>query len=280
ESGCGKSTLAYSLIRLVPPPGKIIDGEILYRGKNILALDEEAFRKEIRWKEISMIFQGAINSLNPMLTIGDQIAEVFITHEGCSRKEVYEKVKELLKWVGIDPMRARSYPHELSGGMKQRVMIAMALALKPKVLIADEPTTALDVIVQAQIMNLLKRIKNEFKTSIILITHDLSLIAEIADRVAIMYAGKIIEQGSSDEIFENAAHPYTRALIGSIPRLYGELKELTFIPGSPPDLLVPPVGCRFSPRCPYTFEPCGKEEPPKIYIGVDHYVSCWLYAKR
>lgn len=279
ESGCGKSTLAYSLIRLVPPPGKIIDGEIIYQGKNILALDEETFRREIRWREISMVFQGALNSLNPMYTIGDQIAEVFMIHKNYSKKEALEEAAKLLSLVGIDPERVRSYPHELSGGMKQRVMIAMALALKPKVLIADEPTTALDVIIQAQIINLLKQIKRDLGMSIILITHDLSLIAEISDRVAIMYAGKIVEQGSSEEVFESTAHPYTRALLGSLPRLHGELKELTFIPGAPPDLLAPPAGCRFAPRCSYKFELCEREEPPTIKLGGEHLVSCWLYVK-
>jgi peptide/nickel transport system ATP-binding protein len=280
ESGSGKSTLAFSIIRLVPPPGKIVGGKILFQGRDILELDEEAFRREIRWKNISMIFQGAMNSLNPMYTIGDQLAEIFVIHKNYDKKEALEEAKKLLEVVGIDPNRVRSYPHELSGGMKQRVMIAMALALRPKVLIADEPTTALDVVVQAQIMNLLKRIKLEYGTSVILITHDLSLIAEIADRVAIMYAGKVVEQGLSEQVYENPAHPYTKALLGSIPRLHGELKELTFIPGAPPDLSNPPSGCRFHPRCPYAFELCKSEEPPIVEIEGGHFVSCWLYAKR
>jgi len=279
ESGCGKSTLGLSLIRLVPPPGKITSGEVLFEGKNILAMDDEEFRREIRWKGISMIFQGAMNSLNPVYTIGDQLAEVFMLHKGYTKDEAIEESKKLLTLVGIDSSRIKSYPHELSGGMKQRVLIAMAIALGPKLVIADEPTTALDVVVQAQIINLLKRIKMEQKTSIIFITHDLSLIAEIADKVAIMYAGKIIEQGTSDQIFNNPLHPYTSALLGSIPRLRGELKELTWIPGVPPDLSSPPQGCRFAPRCPYATSRC-KEEPPNIEVEKGHEVSCWLYVNR
>lgn len=279
ESGCGKSTLGLSLIRLVPPPGEIVSGEIFFEGRNILAMGEEEFRREIRWKGISMIFQGAMNSLNPVYTVGDQLAEVFMLHKGYTKEEALEEAKKLLSLVGIDSSRVKSYPHELSGGMKQRVLIAMAIALRPKLVIADEPTTALDVVIQAQIMNLLKRIKMEQKTSIILITHDLSLIAEIADRVAIMYAGKIVEQGTSEQVYENPLHPYTQALLGSVPRLHGELKELTWIPGVPPDLLSPPPGCRFAPRCPYAHSRC-REDPPTVEVEEGHQVSCWLYLKR
>jgi peptide/nickel transport system ATP-binding protein len=279
ESGCGKSTLGLSLIRLVPPPGEIVSGEILFEGKNILAMDEEEFRRGIRWAGISMVFQGAMNSLNPVYTVGDQLAEIYMVHKGYTKEEALEEAEKLLSLVGMDPSRVKSYPHELSGGMKQRVLIAMAIALRPKLVIADEPTTALDVVVQAQIMNLLKRIKMEQKTSIMLITHDLSLIAEIADKVAIMYAGKIVEQGTSDQVFENPLHPYTRALLGSVPRLRGELKELTWVPGAPPDLLSPPPGCRFAPRCPYASSRC-EEEPPTVEVEDGHQVSCWLYLKR
>uniref|UniRef100_A0A7J3XWV2 ABC transporter ATP-binding protein n=1 Tax=Thermogladius calderae TaxID=1200300 RepID=A0A7J3XWV2_9CREN len=280
ESGCGKSTLGFSLIRLVPPPGRIVGGRITFMAEDILKMPEEEFRTKVRWKGISMVFQGAMNALNPVYTVGAQIAEVLTLHKGLSKKEALEEAANLLKMVGLDPRRIRSYPHELSGGMKQRVVIAMALALRPSLVIADEPTTALDVVVQAQIMNLLKRLQRELKMSIILITHDMSLIAEIADKVAIMYAGKIVEIGSSDRVFNNPLHPYTRALINSIPSLRKELKKLEFIPGVPPDLIQPPPGCRFHPRCKYAFEPCNKEEPPMVEVEPGHFVSCWLHAKR
>ncbi len=280
ESGCGKSTTAYSLIRLVPPPGKIVDGELIFEGRDILKLSEEDFRKQIRWKKISMVFQGAMNALNPVYTIGDQIAEVLMLHKQMTKEEAMKEVYKLLEMVGIDPKRAKSYPHELSGGMKQRVVIAMALALRPPLVIADEPTTALDVVVQAQIMNLLKRLQREHQMSIILITHDLSLIAEMAEKVAIMYAGKIVELGTAEQVFLNPQHPYTRGLLASIPRLTGDIHKLEFIPGVPPDLSNPPPGCRFAPRCKFKFEPCDKEEPPVTEVEPGHYVSCWLHAEK
>jgi len=280
ESGCGKSTFGYSILRLVPPPGRIVGGKIVFDGKDILRLDEESFRKEYRWKRISMVFQGAMNALNPVRRIGDQIVEAILAHdENATEEEAYKRAGDLLELVGIERARLRSYPHELSGGMKQRVIIAMALALNPDLLIADEPTTALDVVVQAQILNLLKELKNKFKMALILITHDLSVIAEIADKVAIMYAGKVVEWGTSEQIFENPQHPYTRGLISSIPRLRGK-KSLFWIPGQPPDLINPPPGCRFYPRCPYVTERCKREEPPMIEIEPKHYTACWLYAKR
>jgi peptide/nickel transport system ATP-binding protein len=278
ESGCGKSTLAYSLIRLVPPPGKITGGQIIFKGKNVLEMSEDEFRREVRWKGISMVFQGAMNALNPVYTIGDQIAEVLMLHQGYSKKEALETAAKMFQMVGIDPKRLKSYPHELSGGMKQRVVIAMALALNPPVVIADEPTTALDVVVQAQIMNLLKRLKKELGLSIILISHDLSLIAEIADKIAVMYGGEIIEYGPSEAIYNRPMHPYTIGLLGSIPRLHGELRDLTWIPGFPPDLANPPPGCRFMPRCPKAFNKCS-EKPPLVEVEPGHYVKCWLYAK-
>ncbi len=280
ESGCGKSTTAYSLIRLVPPPGRIVSGKIMFEGKDLLRLSDEEFRREIRWKKISMVFQGAMNALNPVYTVGDQIAEVLMLHKGLTKKEAFEEAKKLLSMVGIDPRRVRSYPHELSGGMKQRVMIAMALALNPPLVIADEPTTALDVVVQAQIMNLLKKLQREYNMSIILITHDLSLIAEIADKVAIMYAGKIVEFGTAEQVYGNPQHPYTQALLRSIPRLHGEITKLEWIPGTPPDLISPPPGCRFAPRCNHVMDICNKEEPPVIEVEPGHYVSCWLHAKK
>ncbi|MEM1661858.1 MAG: ABC transporter ATP-binding protein [Desulfurococcaceae archaeon] len=280
ESGCGKSTTAYGIIRLVPPPGRIVGGEVIFEGENILKLSPEEFRKRIRWKKISMVFQGAMNAFNPVFTIGEQLAEVLVVHKGLTKKEAYAEAANLLKMVGIDPIRLRSYPHELSGGMKQRAMIAMALALDPPLVIADEPTTALDVVVQAQVMNLLKKLQRERGMSIILITHDLSLIAEIADKVMVMYAGKAVELGTSEHIYLTPKHPYTIGLINSVPRLKGEIRKLHYIPGVPPDLIMPPPGCRFHPRCSYVFKPCKETEPPMVEVEPGHYVACWLYAKR
>jgi len=280
ESGCGKSTLGFSLLRLVPPPGRIVGGKILFEGMDVTAMPEDKLRREYRWKRVSMIFQGAMNALNPVKTIGDQIAEAILAHEeNVTKREALERAAELLKMVGIEPRRIRSYPHELSGGMKQRVVIAMALALNPPLVIADEPTTALDVVVQAQIMNLLKRLKKEYGMSMILISHDLALIAEIADKVAIMYAGKIVEIGTAEQIYNNPKHPYTQGLIRSVPRLRGA-KRLEWIPGQPPDLRNPPPGCRFAPRCPYAMDRCRREEPPMVEVEPGHWVACWLYAKK
>jgi peptide/nickel transport system ATP-binding protein len=276
ESGSGKSTLGYGLMRLVPPPGRIVGGNIVVSGRDIVSMDEGTLRREIRWKVISMIFQGALNALNPVYTIGKQLVEPIIFHEDVGLKEAYERVAEMVKLVGLNEDVLRRYPHELSGGMKQRVMIAMALILRPKIVIADEPTTALDVVIQAQIMNLFKKIKKEFNQSIIFITHDLSLIAEIADNVAVMYAGKIVEYGNSDNVFNTPKHPYTQGLLKSIPRLKSK-EKLSWIPGTPPDLRNPPVGCRFHPRCPYVMDVCRREEPLTKDVGGSHLVACWLY---
>lgn len=277
ESGCGKSTLGYALLGLVPPPGRIEDGKIIIDGTDITKLGESELRK-VRWNKVSMIFQGAMNVLNPVYTVERQLTEVLTVHKGLTRGEAIKVVADALKQVGLNPELMRRYPHELSGGMKQRVVIAMALLLKPKLVIADEPTTALDVVIQAQIMNLLKKIKLEEKMSMIFITHDLSLIAEISDRIAIMYAGKIAEIGPSEEIFNDPKHPYTQGLLKSIPRLRSK-EKITWIPGVPPDLRRPPTGCRFNPRCPYVMEVCRREEPPTIKLGENHYVSCWLHAR-
>jgi peptide/nickel transport system ATP-binding protein len=280
ESGCGKSTLGYALMRLVPPPGRIVSGSIKFNGVDVLGLSEEEFRKKIRWRGISMIFQGAMNSLNPVMKIGDQIAEIFRIHLGLPKQEGIKRSRELLKMVGLDPEKVNAYPHELSGGMKQRVVIAMALALNPPLIIADELTTALDVVVQAQILNLLKSLQREKGISMIVISHDLSLLAEIADSIAVMYAGKIVEYGSSDIVYKNPQHPYTLGLIDSIPRLSGGKTELKGIPGEPPDLINPPPGCRFHPRCPFAMDICRKEEPPIVELKHGHRVACWLVAKR
>jgi len=280
ESGCGKSTLAWSLMGLVPPPGKIVEGSVIIDGIDILKLPEEERRKKILWEKISMVFQGAINSLNPVYTIGYQLAEPLIYHRNYTKKEALERVRELLKMVGLNPELEKRYPHELSGGMKQRAVIAMALVLEPTVVIADEPTTALDVVIQSQILNLMKKLKQEKKLSFILITHDMSVIAEMADKVAIMYAGRIVEYGPSDIIFNSPYHPYTRLLIKSIPRLRGPIEKLHYIPGEPPNLISPPPGCKFNPRCPEAEDICREKEPDLIEVEKGHFVRCWLYAKN
>ncbi len=276
ESGCGKSTIAWSLLNMVPPPGRITGGSIVIDGIDITKLSEDDLRKKVRWKKISMIFQGAMNALNPVFTIEDQLAEPLMIHKGLSKKESREIIAKLLKMVGLDETIMKRYPHELSGGQKQRVIIAMALILNPDLVIADEPTTALDVIVQAQIINLFKQIKQRYKMAMIFITHDLSLIAEIADKVAVMYAGKIVEIGSADQVYGNPLHPYTQGLLASIPRLR-KREEIRWIPGVPPDLSRPPPGCRFFPRCQYVMDVCRKEEPVLKEVEPGHYVACHLY---
>jgi len=276
ESGCGKTTTALSIIKLIPPPGKIIGGKIIFEGKDLVTMKDSDIRR-IRWKGIAMIFQGAMNALNPVFKVGDQIAEAILAHEkNVSEKEAWERAEKLLEMVGIDPSRAQDYPHEFSGGMRQRAMIAMALACNPKLLIADEPATALDVIVQAQVLEVMRNLKTRLNLSMILITHDLSIIAEMCDRVAIMYAGKIVEYGSARDIFKNPQHPYTKGLIGAFPSIRGPKKSLQSIPGSPPNLLNPPPGCRFHPRCPQAMPICRKEEPKVVKLGGGHIVSCHL----
>jgi len=280
ESGCGKSTLGFSLMNMLPPPGKIVGGEIIIDGIDITKLSENELRKKIRWKTVSMVFQGAMNALNPVYTVGYQLAEPLIYHMGMDKEEALKIAQDYLELVGLSRDIVRRYPHELSGGMKQRVVIAMALLLNPKVVIADEPTTALDVVVQAQILNLMKRLQKEKQISIILITHDLSIISELADKVTIMYAGKVAEFGSLEQVYLGPKHPYTQKLLGAIPRLHGTTKKLEFIPGAPPNLLNPPPGCRFHPRCPYAMDVCKRKEPPTIEVEKGHLVSCWLYTKR
>jgi peptide/nickel transport system ATP-binding protein len=280
ESGCGKSTFGFSLLNLVPPPGRIVDGSVVIDGTEIVGMSETDLRKKVRWKKVSMIFQGAMNVLNPVYKVGHQMAEPLLYHEDISKKEAIEKVKEYLELVGLTPRVIDMYPHELSGGMKQRVVIATALLTEPKLLIADEPTTALDVIVQAQIINLLKRLKKQLDLSILIISHDLSVISEIADHLAIMYAGKIVEYGTSDKVYLEPKHPYTRALLGALPRLRVKQERLEFIPGVPPDLLIPPPGCRFHPRCRYRFEPCDKEEPELVEVEPGQWVACHLFTRR
>jgi len=276
ESGCGKSSLGFTLLGMPTPPGKIVDGSIKIDGREIVGLPEDVLRKEIRWQKISMIFQGAMNALNPVYTVGYQMIEPLIYHKGMTQEEALDRAQKYLELVGLDPEIVYRYPHELSGGMKQRVVIAMALLMEPSVVIADEPTTALDVIVQAQIINLMKRLKKELNLSMIFITHDLSILAEISDKVAIMYAGKIVEIGDSEKIYYEPAHPYTQKLLAAIPRLHEDVEKLEFIPGQPPNLINPPKGCRFHPRCPYAMDICKEQEPELKEIDKDHYAACWL----
>lgn len=279
ESGCGKSVTMHAVMKLNPePPGRLKGGQIIFNGRDITKYTNKEMQS-IRGSEIGMIFQDPMTSLNPTMTVGKQIAEVVLKHQDVSRAEAMRIAKEMLDVVGIPnaDKRIHQYPHEFSGGMRQRAMIAIALACKPKLLIADEPTTALDVTIQAQILDLMKDLQKEFNTSIIMITHDLGVVADIADRIAVIYAGKIIERGTAEEIFDNPQHPYTWGLLKSVPRLDAQNKEkLVPIIGTPPDLFAPPVGCPFAARCDYAMKVC-LEAPPEVTEETStHKVSCWL----
>lgn len=282
ESGCGKSVTSLSIMRLISPPGRIIEGQIIFDNTDLVTLPEAQMRN-VRGNRISMIFQQPQSSLNPVFRIGDQIAEVLHIHQEITKEEGEKRAIELLRLVGIpEPeTRVRSYPHEMSGGMAQRVMIAMALACVPEMLIADEPTTALDVTIQAQILDLMRNLRSKMDTAIILITHDLGVVAEMCDRVDVMYAGRIVEKAPVVELFKNPKHPYTAALIGSTPVLGQADKELVTIPGSVPNLIDLPVGCKFAPRCQAridnNLEKCTEEEPQLKQIGPNHWARCWLY---
>jgi peptide/nickel transport system ATP-binding protein len=273
ESACGKTSLGNAILRTMQPPGKIVKGSIILNGIDIVKLPYSVFNKKIRWKKIAMVFQGAMNTLDPVYTIGDQMRELMEQHN--FKDKVEEIISESLKQVGLDQAIAKRYPHELSGGMKQRVVIAMALLLKPDIVIADEPTTALDVLVQAQIINLLKNLKEDKGMTIILITHDLAIISKIADKIGIMYAGQLVEFGNAAEIYRNPKHPYTQALISAVPKLHSDNKQMHFIKGDPPNMLNLPSGCRFFSRCPYAMEVC-KQDPPEIKNETGH-TRCWLY---
>ncbi len=272
ESGCGKSTLAYSIIRLIDSPGEIAGGKIYFDGKELTSLSEEKMRK-VRGKEIGMVFQDPMTSLDPLEKIGDQITETLMEHIDVTKKEAWGIAREMLEKVGLPPDRVDSYPHQLSGGQRQRVVIAMAVSLNPKLLIADEPTTALDVIVQEKIMDLLNEMRKEGR-AIMLITHDFALAAESSDRIAVMYAGWIVEMGDADRLTKEPMHPYTRGLIESVPDVWVD-REIKPLPGFPPDLAKPPEGCRFRPRCPLATEKCTKE-PPGVEVD-GRYVKCWLF---
>ncbi len=282
ESGCGKSVTSQSIMRLIPsPPGRIADGAVLFKGKDLTKLKESEMRN-IRGADISMIFQDPMTALNPTITIGEQIIEGIMQHEPISRQDARKKALEMLNLVGIpNPSeRLKHYPHQFSGGMRQRIVIAMALVCSPEVLIADEPTTALDVTIQAQILDLFKDIQKKTGVSIIIITHDLGVVAQVADRIAVMYAGKIVEAGERREIFYNPQHPYTKGLLNSVPRLDLDGADLVPIGGSPPDLFAPPAGCPFAARCGFAMEVCDRVYPYKTHISRDHHVDCWLQDER
>ncbi len=279
ESGCGKSVMALSVLRLVDKPGKISGGEILFNGQDLLACSEKEMR-EIRGCKISMIFQEPMTSLNPVLTIGEQIKEAYKIHQKLGKKEAAARSVEMLKLVGIasPEKRMQQYPYELSGGMRQRVMIAMALACAPDLLIADEPTTALDVTIQAQILELIKELQVKLGMSVIIITHDLGIVAETCSYVAVMYCGSMVEYADVESLFENPKHPYTAGLFNSLPRHDVDKDELEAIRGSVPSLKNMPVGCTFAPRCPYAEEICSKRIPEPVSLGENKFVRCWIYG--
>jgi len=279
ESGSGKSVTSMSVMRLLQKPGKVIDGEIIFGGEDLMQKSEKDMQS-IRGNEISMIFQDPMTSLNPVYTVGDQIVEAIVKHQKLSKSDARKKAIEMLKLVGIPSPEKRidNYPHEFSGGMRQRAMIAMALSCEPKLLIADEPTTALDVTIQAQILELMKDLKDRLNTSIILITHDLGVVADLCSRIIVMYGGLIMEEGSADDIFYRAKHPYTHGLIKSIPKITqkGDKEKLCPIPGSPPDLLNPPKGCPFASRCDSAMKICMEKMPEYTFVEQGHRAACWL----
>ncbi len=278
ESGCGKTTTALSLMRLLPYNGKIVGGAINFRGKDLAKVSETRMQ-HIRWRDISIVFQGAMNSLNPVQRVGRQIAEPILLHEDVEEKEAMKRAEDLLELVGIPAKRATEYPHEFSGGMRQRVMIAMALACNPKLVIADEPVTALDVMIQAQILELLERLRRELQLSMILISHDLSVIAETCDKVAIMYAGRIVETGPTMEVFTDPKHPYTQGLVAAFPDIRGDPRMPEAIPGLVPSLISPPSGCVFHPRCKFVMDRCKTSVPALSSLSPTHRTACFLYPE-
>ncbi|HUI71699.1 MAG TPA: ABC transporter ATP-binding protein [Spirochaetia bacterium] len=280
ESGCGKSTLGLSLLKLLRPPGRVTTGEILYRGTDVLGLDRRSLLS-LRGRSISMIFQNPLTSLNPLFTVERHFLETIHFHDpSMPRAQALSGVEKMLATLGIERRRLREYPHQLSGGMRQRIMIGLALIMNPDILIADEPTTSLDVIVEAGFTELLTTLRRVYKLSIILITHNLGLVAEIADRIAVMYAGKIMEIGRAEDIFARPLHPYTQGLINCVPNVQIEQKELVTMPGSPPDLVSPPTGCRFAPRCPKVMPVCRERQPELREHAEKHMAACWVYERQ
>ena len=278
ESGCGKSSLANAIVKNLPRNVARYEGRVIIDGNDVVSMELEDVRHSIRWKKISIVFQGAMNVLNPVVKVGYQIAEPLIVHENMKKEEAFKKVHEVMRLLGLPDYVFDRYPHELSGGMKQRVVIATALITNPKLLILDEPTSALDVSIQAQIMNLLKRLKRELNLSMIFITHDIALSSDICDRICVMYSGEIVEDGYADYLLPSPKHPYTQKLIAATPRLRSTTKPL-YIPGSPPDLTSPPPGCRFHPRCEYAKEICKNVSPKRYVLDDGSVVKCWLYGE-
>jgi oligopeptide/dipeptide ABC transporter ATP-binding protein len=278
ESGCGKSTIANTILQVLRPPGRIAGGEIVFKGRNLVGLPPSELR-QIRWRHIAMVFQSAMSSLNPVTRIEDQFVDMFRAHQKISKRFATMKAAELLEVVGIDRDRLRAYPHELSGGMRQRVVIAMAMALGPELLLLDEPTTALDVIVQREILQQLEELQREMGFAVLFITHDLSLLVEFSDRIAIMYGGRIVEEAGASDIYQDPRHPYSDGLLHSFPALHGPRRELTGIPGSPPHLSAMPAGCAFHPRCGKALEPCATQVPVLDRLEGDgsRTVACWLH---
>jgi len=279
ESGCGKTTAALSIMKLLPANGYIAGGKINFMGQDMARVTGEKLRA-IRWRDISIVFQGAMNALNPVKRVGEQIAEPILLHEDVDKEVANKRVKELFELVGLNPSRVREYPHEFSGGMRQRVMIAMALACKPRLVIADEPTTALDVMIQAQILDLMKTLQRELELAMIIISHDLSVLAETCDTLCIMYAGKIVERADSVEVFRNPQHPYTQGLIAAFPNVKGERVMPGAIAGNPPNLIEPQPGCRFAKRCSLTKDICLNQEPPLVEVLPNHYAACHFAKPR
>ena len=276
ESGSGKSSLALAIMRMLPTNVARYDGEVWLNGQELIGMTDDRFRQEIRWQKLSLVPQGAQNGLNPVLRVGEQIIEPLMVGGTVAKQEAIARALELLAYVGLPADVYDRYPHELSGGMKQRAMIAAALILEPPVVIMDEPTSALDASVQTQITNLLKRLKQDMNLAIIFITHDIALASDVCDDLAVVYAGEIVEIGSADQVLLHPSHPYTQRLLASIPRLHGDTLP-QFIPGAPPDLREPPAGCRFHPRCPLVFEPCAEERPPAFEPSEGQMARCWLF---
>jgi peptide/nickel transport system ATP-binding protein len=278
ESGCGKSTLLFAIARLLSAPAEISSGEIWFDGKDMVSMDEDELR-HLRWSDYSVVMQSAMNALNPVMTIAEQLGDAIQAHIRMSDRQLRSRSQELLKVVGIDPVHLQSYPHQLSGGMRQRAMIAMALALTPDLVIMDEPTSALDVVAQRSLMLKIKQLQREFGFATIFVTHDMSLVSHFSDRLAVMYAGQVVEVGQTRQVFAAPKHPYTAGLMRSFPSISGPLEPLAGIPGSPPDLARPPTGCRFHPRCPKRFDRCPGEEPA-LYVSDKALVRCFLFDDR
>jgi oligopeptide/dipeptide ABC transporter ATP-binding protein len=276
ESGCGKSTLGFSILRLLRPPGLVAGGEIVYHGNDILKMNERELL-DLRGRRISMIFQDPLTSLNPLFSVGNQFVETIQTHENrVSKKEAVERAGQMLNDLGIPEERLHEYPHQMSGGMRQRIMIGIGLILNPDLLIADEPTTALDVIVEAQFLDLLNELRRKFNLTILLISHNLGIVAQMADRITVMYGGRVAEMGKAEAVFDCPKHPYTQGLLASIPNIKLDQPELCTMPGAPPDLVSPPSGCVFHPRCPKVMDIC-RRESPKVFKEDDHLTLCWLF---